>query len=384
MSPFVRVWKNDPASAPIFIPATSEVEARVSAIARDVDLYVHKDEVDVLSWRTWSLLDNLKRARLARFQPFTKFADDAVVIQPFLHNSPQALDVARTARTLAQWGFGVSTRALQDTLGYESIDYSMSSAGHQVQEYSPAIAVVIHLHYDELWPDFESRLGRLSIPFQLILTISGERLELATKIRSQFPDVKILIYPNRGRDVGPFMQLLQDGHLDAYDLICKVHGKRSAASGPRAVFGDIWRRSVLNDLLGSDAQVRVIVNRFATEADVGLIGPAHFRLPNAYRHSHVDTWGDNEQLTKSLAARLGCLGEQFKLDFFAGTMFWIRRELLDLLKPLDVCLDSFPEERGQTDGTLQHALERLFGALPSIAVPAMKIADSGWRGAQDR
>ncbi|MBN9602137.1 MAG: rhamnan synthesis F [Afipia felis] len=378
VAPFIRVWKNNPASVPAFIPAASETEACISALARNVDLYFQKDEIDVHAWRPWSLLDNLKWTKLSRFHESTKFEGDGIVIQPFLHRSPQALDVVRAARTLAEWGFGVSTRALQDTLSYELLDHAAAASRRCSSEF-PAVAIVVHLHYDELWPDFESRLLRLSVPFQLLLTTNGECPELSAKVYARFPDAKILAYPNRGRDVGPFIQLLRDGHLDPYGLICKVHGKRSAASGPRAVFGDIWRRSVLNDLLGSDAQVRTVLSRFVTEPDLGLIGPAHFRLPNEYRHSYGDTWSNNERLTKNLASRLGYPSELFKLDFFAGTMFWMRREVLDLLKPLDLSLDSFPEEKGQTDGTLQHALERLFGALPSIAVPTMKIAEASWR-----
>jgi lipopolysaccharide biosynthesis protein len=84
-------------------------------------------------------------------------------------------------------------------------------------------------------------------------------------------------------------------------------------------------------------------------------------------------------MTKKLAAKLGCSSEEFVLDFFAGTMFWIRRDLLDLLKPLDLSLDSFPDEKGQTDGALQHALERLFGALPVLANPKRKTEAVSWK-----
>lgn len=127
----------------------------------------------------------------------------------------------------------------------------------------------------------------------------------------------------------------------------------------------------------------MIVNRFMVESEIGLIGPANFRLPNEHRHSYTDTWGANERLTTELARQVGHREEQFKLDFFAGTMFWIRRELLDLLKSLDLSLNSFSEEKGQTDGTLQHALERLFGALPSVIMPPMKIGMVNWRRTQD-
>lgn len=376
--PFIRVWKNNPDSPPVFIPAVAESEFRVTIKTPGTRLFVSREEVSIGECRRWRLLDVWKSARLGRFKKYTRYDDADVRIQPLLHGSDEGLGVARAIRVAAQWGFGTSTRNLQDTLSYEFTNHPESAKGT-----APAlsVAVVVDLYYDELWPDFESRLSRLSLPFTLVVTSVKGRSQIADRIRARFPDAKIVNYPNRGRDVGPFIQLLRDKHLDRFDLVCKVHGKKSVALGPQAVFGDIWRRSMLNDLLGSDNQVKAIVDRFATDPSVGLIGPARFRLPNEYRRSYADTWGrGNELMTKKLAATLGCSNDEFVLDFFAGTMFWIRRDLLDLLNPLDLSLDSFPDEKGQTDGALQHALERLFGILPELANPKMKTEGVSWNG----
>lgn len=375
--PFIRVWKNNLALAPVFIPAASETEFLIKS-SEDVTLFFLEEEVNIKAWRRWSLTDNVKRVRLFRFHKIIRFDDRSISVQPFLRLADNGLDIARTIRTLTEWGFGTSTASLQDTLLYEHLKHPDMQPGRSLTR-SPSIAAVVHLHYEEVWPDFDSRLGRISLPFALIVTTSKESPELAKRIRFRFPDAKIVVCPNRGRDVGPFIQLLRAGYLDGYDLVCKVHGKRSVSLGVRAAFGEIWRRSILNDLLGSDALVQAIVNRFAIEPDLGLIGPARFRLPNQYRHTYKDTWGENESLTRDLAEQLGCPKGSLKLDFFAGTMFWIRRELLDLLRILNLSVGSFPNEEGQLDGTLQHALERLFGVLPSCAIPKMRTGEVSWQ-----
>ena len=82
----------------------------------------------------------------------------------------------------------------------------------------------------------------------------------------------------------------------------------------------------------------------------------------------------NKDATLALACRIGADPQGFPLDFFAGTMFWLRPELLELLKPLNLSLADFPDETGQADATLQHALERLFGALPAVAGMRMENA----------
>ncbi len=47
-------------------------------------------------------------------------------------------------------------------------------------------------------------------------------------------------------------------------------------------------------------------------------------------------------------------------------MFWARGDVLSPLFNAGLTLDDFPEESGQTDGTLAHCLERLLGLCPSV------------------
>ena len=367
--PFIRVWKTDTASRPVFIPALSETEYVMKSSGRDTDLYVLEQDVDVKSFRRTRPADFLKTMRFSRFHRFNRYADDSLMMLPLFGS--KGLEMSRAMRTLAEWGFGVSSPALQHTFGYDFIEPPIVSRAPELAG-SISTGIVVHLHYGDVWPDFEKRLRRLTVPFHLIVTLSEPNPDLAARISGQFRNAKVLIYPNRGRDVGPFIQLLREGHLDDFDLICKLHGKKTMSLGPRSIFGEVWRRKLLNDLVGSDELARDILQRFVDRPRLGLVGSSHFR------GIYLEAWPKNEKLTLELAERLGCSREKFKLDFFAGTMFWIRREVLDLLKPLNLSQDDFPVEAGQTDGTLQHALERIFGALPGLANPPMTTEETTW------
>ncbi|EFI53752.1 rhamnan synthesis F family protein [Afipia sp. 1NLS2] len=370
--PFVRVWKADPNSHPLFIPAVPETEYIMKSSGRDTDLYVLKQEVSVKSFRRIRPKDFLKTLRLFRFHRFNRYADDCLTILPLFHAyGAKGLETSRAMRTLAAWDVGVSSSALQQTLGYDIVGFPGAPKPLQLNG-RIATGIIVHLHYCDVWPDFEKRLRNLTCPFSLIVTLNESNPDFAARVAGQFPNAKVLVYPNRGRDVGPFIQLLREGHLDDFELICKLHGKKTVSLGPRMIFGEIWRRLLLNDLVGSDELVRAILQRFISQPGLGLVGSSHFR------GNYLGTWPRNAALTLELAKRLGCPEERFKLDFFAGTMFWVRRELLDLLKSLNLSQDDFPVEAGQTDGTLQHALERIFGALPGLACPPMTIEETAW------
>ena len=73
-----------------------------------------------------------------------------------------------------------------------------------------------------------------------------------------------------------------------------------------------------------------------------------------------ETWGANRERTLALAEQLGIEAPDFRLDFYAGTMFWVRGDVLEPLRKLNVTLADFPAEPGKRDGELQ----RVFGTLP--------------------
>ena len=50
---------------------------------------------------------------------------------------------------------------------------------------------------------------------------------LIPRIPARFPRARTLRYPNRGRDVLPFVHLVNAGVLDGYQAVCKIHTKRS-------------------------------------------------------------------------------------------------------------------------------------------------------------
>jgi hypothetical protein len=237
---------------------------------------------------------------------------------------------------------------------------------------SVAAAVVAHIYYEDTWPDIAGALRGVTIPFDLIVTTVAGRERLIESIRRSYPRAEIDIMENRGRDIGPFLALLEQGRLDGYRYVCKVHGKKSTDGGRTTYVGEMWRRRLLFDLLGAPGAALAVVDMFERDPSIGMIGPRVFRLPKANYPQDL-SWSANRPMTLKIAGRMGVPADKFQLDFFGGTMFWVRPEALKPLRDLRLAAD-MPYESGLIDGDLPHALERV---LPtSVLVAGYKLADS--------
>ena len=234
------------------------------------------------------------------------------------------------------------------------------------------VAVVAHIYYEDTWPDIAGALRGLTIPFDLIVTTVAGRERLIESVRRSYPQAQIEIMENRGRDIGPFLTLLERGRLDGYRHICKIHGKKSVDGGRKTYVGEMWRRRLLFDLLGAPGAANAAIAMFERDPSIGMIGPKAFRLPNDNYPEDL-SWSANRPLTLKIAERMGMPADKFQLDFFGGTMFWVRPEALKPLRDLHLAAD-MPDESGLIDGDLPHALERV---LPtSVLVAGYQLADS--------
>jgi len=346
----------------VFVPAIQRTPYLLESTEGGLVLQFERSDILAASVRPLRIRDIgallTRRHRHKRFQlPLGR----GVVLQPLLHIAgTEGRELARALGSLHGWGFGPASDNLQKSLS-RHFDGPPAEAPERRPTAEPKIVVALHLHYADLWPEFEALLEAINRPFHLVLTLTRPDAALAERVQAKFQDAEIVVYDNRGRDVGPFIQLFREGRLDPFDLICKLHGKKSGPSGPRMVLGEIWRQASAFDLIGSRDVVDRIIAEFERSPDTQMIGSRRFRLPNEWKGEKA-AWGENRAMVLNLLETMGKPSSS-RLDFFAGTMFWVRRSALEPLMRLDLPLAVFPEEASQQDGTLQHALERVLGMI---------------------
>ena len=222
------------------------------------------------------------------------------------------------------------------------------------------VAVVLHVHYPELVDGILERLRSIPVPFDLIVTnSSGGSIIVDPRHVPGACAILVLDVENHGRDILPLVSLANAGLLDPYQLILKVHTKRSVWRGDHLELpgtGDAWRDRLLGDLLGDAANVRMILDAFATTPDLGLVTGDGSLL-------HAEFWGDNQAVTANLLRRLEFELRPDELVFAAGSMYWIRGFVIQGLRALNLTDLDFEAEAGQVNATTAHAVERIVGIV---------------------
>jgi rhamnosyltransferase len=244
----------------------------------------------------------------------------------------------------------------------------------QSQAELPPVAVIVHAHYPDVAVELLAAVDRMGVAFDLFVTTSRNDVSDAIRhcVMVNARTVTVFDVDNIGRDVLPFVRCLDTLDLTAYKAVLKLHTKKTVGE----TYGDVWRDEIINHLIPGVTDVTVFFDRFDS-AKWGVLGPSPFLLTDPRRF-----WGANRARTNSLRRRFGFTGKPDSLEFFAGTMFWFRPAALGNLAEI-VRAEKWENERGQLDGTLAHAVERVIVDVARANGYAIGSSDTPYRALPD-
>ena len=208
-------------------------------------------------------------------------------------------------------------------------------------------AAFIHVYY----PDIGVYLIDECLDNGLDIYISFiEGTDYQPLIKKYGDKIKYKVFENRGRDIAPFVLGFRE-EIEQYEFALHLHTKKSLHYGKER---RDWLEYSLESLLGNIETVEEI---FAEDEQVSIVFP---EPPDFIKD--LMNWGYNFNKVYKLMQMLGRKIDKFcKFDFPAGSMFWFRvRDLMPIFN-LNLSLYHFEREDSQVDGTLAHAIERLFG-----------------------
>ncbi len=218
------------------------------------------------------------------------------------------------------------------------------------------VAIIIHLYYFDLWQEINSYLQQMPENYDLYISV-GDKVDVQNiqTIYADQPHARLFAFENKGRDVFPFIRIFQKIQPLNYQAICKIHSKKSTHTD----VGDSWRRNIYESLLGSPKTIAAILKHLKKHKKTGLIAPKGYILRLS------DCLGLDEAHAQKNLAHMQHLLQQLDTTvdtseiFITGTMFWFKPQALKKFMQLPLADKDFPVEKGQVDGTIMHALERI-------------------------
>lgn len=222
------------------------------------------------------------------------------------------------------------------------------------------ILVHLHLFYFEAWDEIKFYLNNLSIySFDLCVTHSEDCTEKDREILKKIVEYKkdCIIYsmPNRGFDIGPFVEVIKRIDIDKYDIIIKLHSKGIHSKG-KYIYnlyfkGKVWFEKLFRGTIGV-YNTHFMIKKFFENPEIGMIAAKELIVDDPLFKKHLTTkWG----------TKLG-ININDNYQFVAGTCFAMRRDILSKVKQLNLSIEDF-DKTTRGEFTLAHALERIFSCI---------------------
>lgn len=225
------------------------------------------------------------------------------------------------------------------------------------------LLIHFHLYYLDQLDYFLEKLSNIEgCTYELYVTMVQKNAEAEQKILRLFPDARILIVPNKGYDVGPFIDVLNRVSLRNYDYVLKVHTKNTSLNNGvkinrRWIMRKCWMQLLVESLIGSKKIFADNLLRFARHPETGMIASKHLTT------SSTDSYTNILPQVQNTIKKLG-LNVPRKLTFVAGTMFMARAHLfLPIIKAGYTVNDFEPTGKTHQGNQLAHVFERVFGAM---------------------
>lgn len=223
------------------------------------------------------------------------------------------------------------------------------------------ISLGLHIHafyIDGLESVRDAILQNKTLP-ELYITGPNNICNKVYQIFSDYPEpINFIACDNIGRDIVPFLKLLPTMRTAGHDLIGHVHIKKSIGVRTKRYVNQ-WSVFLLSSMIGEPlpggAAIDNIAAHFTGSSDRPVLYVPHMSDPEG--------WGFNLEIAKELfpSVYAGSLPDRFV--FSPGTVFWATPGYLRPFESLNLPWELLVPEPLPSDGTILHAIERLFGAL---------------------
>lgn len=234
------------------------------------------------------------------------------------------------------------------------------------------IAILAHIYYNDAAKveTCFSYLQNVPTSIDIYITTSlpdtKELIQDAAK-RHNITNYQIVMIGNRGREIRGMLVECAD-IFRRYEYVCFVHDKKTTGGFPVPEVGDSFMYLLWDNMLKSEQYIYNILDTFEKNPCLGILAPPppyHWRYFSDIRTTWCGDFHVSKKLEESL--QLNCVMSREYSPITIGTAYWCRTSALHPLIDYHFQPEDFPPEPMQTNGTICHAIERIFSFVAQHA-----------------
>lgn len=225
-----------------------------------------------------------------------------------------------------------------------------------------SVAVIVNLYYIEDAQWYLDQLYQISdIVDVYIISSNSDILNLVDDKK-----IHLLKKQNRGRDISALLVSSKE-ILFHYEYICFLHDKK-AKSKTSVLKVKSWVENMWFNMIGGRNYIQNIIELFEKNSNIGLLIPPE-PSSETWEIWGKELWRNSFEITKSICMELGlnCNINAKIPPITIGTAFWCKVIALKKLFERNWEYEDFDDEPLPSDGTLSHAIERVFAYVAQDA-----------------
>lgn len=226
---------------------------------------------------------------------------------------------------------------------------------------SEKVAIVMALYYEEDMSNYFSYLSVIPEDIAVFVISSKEKiLQEAEYLKTRYKNLQVIEKENRGRDLSALLVAFRP-YIKEYDYLCFLHDKKMKHVSLEEDIS-LWIENLWGNMVGSQRYIRKAIALLRDE-EYGILLPP--KPIGTYLDSmYTDAWDNDYENVVQLAQKIQIVKkiEREDKDFVSlGSVFWCRTKALEKIFSYHWEYTDFSQEPMPDDGTISHAIERIFG-----------------------
>lgn len=228
-------------------------------------------------------------------------------------------------------------------------------------------AIAVNLYYEDTLHQYFEYLDKVPQNIEIYIYSSNtEAWQAISQYTEERDNMFFVRKRNRGRDISAFLVAFRNIALKK-KYLCFLHDKKEKSPYFKEDT-DYWIENLWSNTVNTDIYIKNVLGLLQKD-QIGFLSPP-IPFGEQFTYWYANRWGKEDLAwARELVSRLGlkCNIDPDKMPITLGSAFWCRTDAIRKILTYDWKYEDFEEEPLPSDGTISHAIERIFAYVAQDA-----------------